>query len=139
MSNSPLVSRFMVTGSRGWRDKDTVKDALLKAHNDFPCEKPIVVHGACENSPDMIADAFALEQGWDVERYPADWHRNGAAAGFMRNQDMVELGATVCLGFALPCRKLNCHRPQPHDTHGAADCMRRAELWGITVRRYIGG
>lgn len=62
-------------------------------------EDTVIVHGACPRGADAMADALAKQWGVAVEAHPADWKQHGRRAGFVRNAEMAELGADVCLAF----------------------------------------
>jgi hypothetical protein len=83
-----------------------------------------------------MADQIARRWGYVVEVHEANWSVNGKAAGFLRNQEMVDAGANICLAFLMPCKRSGCRAPRPHDSHGTADCVKRARAAGIHVREY---
>ena len=112
--------RALVTGSRNWGDRVVLLDALLDLEKRQGSHDLTIVHGACPTGADAIAD-FATYWGWEVERHPADWRKHGKAAGPIRNQEMVDAGADICLAFPLG------------ESRGTRDCMRRAEAAGIPV------
>lgn len=102
--------RILVTGSRTWNDDEAVTQAITRqvvayaeAHPELgggPTDWVTVVHGDCPIGADAIADEFCTRVTyWNVERYPADWRKHGRRAGFVRNAEMVNLGADVCLAF----------------------------------------
>jgi|ERR1022692_1162109 hypothetical protein len=129
--------RILVTGSRDWTYAEAIRFelaglSLLHRGN------VVVVHGACPKGADRIADLVARELGLRVERHPADWTRHGKRAGFVRNAEMVALGASVCLAGILPCTDAKCRRPGPHGSHGASHCAHLAEANGIETRRFNG-
>lgn len=132
--------RILVTGARDWSDDIAVADALIAARDTFARtrdERPTLVHGACPTGADAISVSWAERWGWDVESWPADWTKHGAAAGPRRNAQMVALGADVCLAFIKPCISPRCVGKAPHGTHGTADCAgkaRAAEILVIEVR-----
>lgn len=129
--------RVLVTGSRSWRGHEPVHaalDELLAAHPGM-----VLVHGACAQGVDAIADRWATLRGLPasrVERHPAQWRRYGRSAGLRRNEHMVRLGADVCLAFIGECVKPGCDRPRPHGSHGATHCADLAQAAGIPVRRW---
>jgi hypothetical protein len=90
------LMRILVTGSRDWDDIATVLNALIVASNGQPVT---VVHGACPTGADKIADDLCAAFRVPAERHPADWGKYGKRAGFVRNAEMVALGADVCLAF----------------------------------------
>jgi hypothetical protein len=116
--------RILITGSRHWTDRAPVWYVLQRicAANPGP---HALVHGDCERGIDRLVVGWALDIGCEYdathEPHPADWARNGRAAGPKRNQAMVDLGADICLAWPGPGSK------------GTFDCMRRAAKAGIRV------
>ncbi len=143
--------RVLVTGSRDWPDDFTVDDTLTNVEQQRGERGAafVVVHGACPTGADAYASRWV--EGWfgyplaghpsyvTEEPHPADWSR-GRKAGPERNAAMVALGADLCLAFIGPCTSPRCHRPEPHNSHGATGCADLAEAAGIPTRRiYLDG
>lgn len=124
--------RVLVTGSRDWGDYDRVETALLAVLET----NAILVSGHCPTGADFIAEEFWKSWGAEVELHSADWDKHGKSAGFIRNQEMVDLGADICLAFIGPCTSLRCNRKDKHGSHGTTDTAKRAEKAGIPVKRY---
>lgn len=86
---------LMVTGSRSWTNTFTltkaIRDLYLKwAADASPITAPLLLSGACPRGADAIAEQFWSEANLPIRRMPADWNSNGRAAGFIRNQQMVD-------------------------------------------------
>lgn len=117
------MTRVLVTGSRDWVDFNLIRselEALLEPNNFLT-----VVHGACPTGADACADLWAGQNAWINERHPANWQVHGKRAGFVRNHQMVELGADVCLAFIR------------NGSKGATHTADLAEKAGIPVRRFL--
>lgn len=123
--------RVLVTGSRDWPYPEVIWTELDKVMNQLiqrdPFEQLVVIEGACPKGADLFAYQWvdrARQAGHPVisERYPADWTRHGKAAGFLRNQQMVDKGADLCLAFRFM------------GSNGTRDCMNRATLALIPLR-----
>lgn len=111
--------RIIVTGSRDWNDANMVY-AKLDCHG-----ATLVVEGGCKTGADLHARKWTKERGIVGRTFAADWDQHGLAAGPIRNQEMVDAGADLCLAFF--------QRP---DSKGTSDCVRRAGKVGIPVIRY---
>jgi hypothetical protein len=115
------MKRILITASRDWTEVELMVEAIRSAGPGR------VVHGAARGG-DRLADSIAwrfmqTQPGlWDVEPHGADWDKYGNAAGVLRNQEMVDLGADICLAFPL------------EGSVGTFDCAARASLAGIHVR-----
>lgn len=116
--------RILVTGSRYWLVDDLYEiGAVLLEHGLDGDSSVTLIHGACPRGVDKMADAFAHEFGWTVERHPANWETYGRRAGYVRNAEMVKAGADICLAFIR------------NESKGATMCANLAEEAGIkTVR-----
>jgi hypothetical protein len=84
----------------------------------------VLVSGNCPTGADAIAERFWEANGMPVERHPADWKTFGKAAGPKRNQEMVDLGADVCLAFPMK------------GSRGTMHCMKAAKAAGIPLKIY---
>ena len=71
------------------------------------------------------AAEWARDYGVQAEEHPADWDGYGKSAGFIRNAEMVSLGADLCLAFY----------KQGAGNKGTDHCASLAEKAGIPVRR----
>ena len=138
--------RILVTGSRKWRSRTIIEEALLRATIGVDSAEVTVIHGNNGNADRLAAAAarkygFTLEPhdvNWDVECRPGCGHVQRftplgkpwcPAAGNYRNQEMVDTGADLCLAFF--------NRGQPN--RGTSDCARRADRAGIRVTRFYEG
>ena len=121
------VYRLLVTGSRKLADSDIVWTPLFWIVHRYGYMT--LIHGHCPTGADHFADEWY--ENWEsraghdsdqlalIERYPADWDLHGKAAGPIRNQQMVDLGANACFAFPTP------------ESRGTLDCMARAWVRGI--------
>lgn len=87
--------RILITGSRDWEDRARIETEL----EHYRRVSSILVSGACPTGADRIGEQVWESLGGEVERHPADWKQHGKRAGYVRNAEMVELGARVCLAF----------------------------------------
>lgn len=99
--------RLLVTGSRDWPYKGFLGRVLTQVATAPYRAAPglVLVSGACPTGADMMAERWAEICGWEIERHPADWHGYGKKAGSIRNREMVDLGADVCVAFILNASK----------------------------------
>jgi hypothetical protein len=122
--------RIGVTISRDWDDYEAIVDALMAvthasgnpSGHTISHHKVTLVHGASQMDFAVAGIAFML--GMQLEPHPADWRGRGKAAGFIRNQEMVDGGADVWLAFI------------KNGSPGASHCARAAEAAGIPTKRY---
>lgn len=121
-----MTARILITGSRTLRESDyaTVRDAIAKAAADL--QPPVVVVHGNALGADRLADRASRALGLKVEPHSARWRTEGRAAGPLRNQRMVDLGADICIAFIAVGR----------ENVGTKDCWRRADRAGIPVRVY---
>jgi hypothetical protein len=87
--------RILISGSRDWSDRETIGDALMEWNRP----ENVLVSGACPSGGDALCEEFAEGEGWAIERHPADWKNLGRSAGYIRNAEMVKLGADLALVF----------------------------------------
>lgn len=119
--------RVIITGSRTTTpDDDRFIVRTVRRITDFwACQgRPVIlVDGDCPyGGADLACHQYAQQFPYVTrEAHPAHWHRDGAKAGPLRNQRMVDKGADICLAF-----------PRP-DSKGTWDCIRRAADAGIPV------
>lgn len=117
----PTYQRILVTGSRKWTNPDTITATLDNIPVD-PANPPVLVHGAAEGA-DTIAAEHWKSLGYPTEPHPANWRRYGRKrAGHIRNAQMVNLDADLCLAFI--------HNHSAGTTH----TVELAEAAGIPLR-----
>lgn len=84
-----------IVGSRNFPDPyKAVGDLIGNWEQDY---NPKVISGGAQGV-DTAARAMARQYGLEFEEYAADWAKNGKAAGYLRNDDMVR-AADIVIAF----------------------------------------
>lgn len=89
--------RVLICGSRQWHDRPKIREVLKRLQGEAreAGEEFVVIHGACPDGADLIADQICeselgMTPGVDLIREPAQWKRYQRAAGGVRNQLMLD-------------------------------------------------
>lgn len=116
----------IVTGSRDLTDERKVWAELEDLWIDTV--GPLFVrHGDCPTGADRFAsiwcsDFHGTEAGAFEIPHPADWEKYGNAAGPVRNKEMAQAGADLCLAFPLGVSR------------GTWNCVNECKKAGIPVK-----
>ena len=85
----------MVAGSRDFNDYNLAKIHINACISRIREQYTLVfVSGGCRGA-DMLGERFAKENGFQIERYTADWDTYGKSAGPIRNKQMAEIADYV--------------------------------------------
>lgn len=135
--------RILVTGSREWASYLDVYNAIrLYAAEASKDSDVTIVHGGARGA-DSFAGQVAQDLGMIEEAHPANWDSCGPdcnrshmrtryngelycpRSGFVRNAEMVNLGADICLAFYKGASK------------GTDMCAKLADKAGIKVHKFM--
>ncbi|WP_210594788.1 SLOG family protein [Streptomyces scabiei] len=152
MSDVQALALVLFTGSRHLHDRDAVEAGLMDTWHDatqLGYDGIELMHGACPDGADAIADQWATAHGIPIRRMPADWDHCGPncpprphrrprrprdrlhpgilpdycpGAGPRRNAAMVALHPEYCLAA-----------PVGTGRSGTRNCMRLAAAARIPV------
>lgn len=111
----------LVCGDREWTDKAAIKHVLSQLPVDT-----VILHGGCKGA-DMLAGEVAVELGYDVFMFPANWDKYGLRAGPIRNLQMLDQNPELVIAFHEDLSK----------SKGTAHTVREARKRGMKV--YVKG
>jgi hypothetical protein len=77
--------RVLMCGDRNWTDREVI-EKVIEVY-----QPEIVIEGEARGA-DTISREVAEAKGIKVEKYPADWDKNGKGAGPIRNLQMLVQG-----------------------------------------------
>jgi hypothetical protein len=89
----------LVCGSRDWPVAQLVIDRLDRLDRDG-----LVIISGMARGVDRVAADWARARGVELVEMPAQWDRDGKAAGFRRNQEMIDLAPRLVLAFTTGSR-----------------------------------
>ncbi len=82
--------RVVIAGCRDYNNYDESKNYIDFCLSDFRKENNIIIISGGASGADALGERYALENGFMIERYPADWQKYGRSAGPKRNKQMAE-------------------------------------------------
>lgn len=85
--------RLIVAGGRDFSDTSLlereVSDKIILLSQKYNMIDIVAVSGHCRGT-DMLWEKFANECEFPIKTFPAEWEKDGRAAGPMRNRKMAE-------------------------------------------------
>lgn len=90
--------RVLIYGGRDFVPTDLDYSWLNDMFKDHARGEITVISGEARGA-DTAGRIWATASGHEVERYPADWDTHGKAAGFIRNQQMLDSGVDLAVQF----------------------------------------
>ena len=111
--------RVLVCGGREFNDYGLLADTLVSLIGQYNPEDVTIISGHARGA-DKLGERFANANECKLLIFPADWDKHKKAAGFIRNQQMIDKGKPD-LVVAFPGGR------------GTADMVRRAKKHGIEV------
>lgn len=90
-----MLKRIVVAGSRDYNDYAQAEKFIDLCIKDIPEEyKLVFVSGTCRGA-DKLGERYAINHGYRLECYPAEWDLFGKSAGPVRNYYMAEISDMV--------------------------------------------
>ena len=85
------TKRVVIAGCRDYNNYNEAKTYIAFCLSNIRKENDIVILSGCASGADAIGEQYAKENGFKVEKYPADWDAFGKSAGPKRNKQMAEV------------------------------------------------
>jgi hypothetical protein len=111
--------RLIIAGGRDFDDYSFLRqqvDYFLQNVDD-----EITIVSGMARGADTLGRDYAIERGYHVAEYPADWKHDGRAAGYKRNIKMAE-NADALVAF------------WDGKSHGTKHMIQTAKYYGLPVR-----
>lgn len=81
--------KVIIAGTRSFADYSLLRSACDRYLSQKGQTHDIIIVSGTARGADRLGEQYAKERGYQVQQFPADWEKNGRAAGYMRNADMA--------------------------------------------------
>ena len=85
-----MIIRVVIAGCRDYENYDEAKEYIDFCLSSIRKENKIIIISGCANGADALGERYAAENGFVIEKYPADWEKYGRSAGPKRNKQMAQ-------------------------------------------------
>ena len=85
-----MIKRIVIAGCRDYNNYNEAKKYISYYLNDIRKQNNIVILSGCATGADALGERYAKENGFKVEKYPANWEKYGKYAGPKRNKEMAK-------------------------------------------------
>ena len=90
--------RVIIAGGRDFNDYEMLSETMDLLLSNIVV--PITVVCGMAKGADSLGEQYALERGFQIDRFPAEWDKYGKRAGYIRNEQMAQnADALVALGW----------------------------------------
>ena len=79
--------KVIIAGGRTFNDYDLLCQKCDKA---LSLQSEIEIVSGTANGADKLGERYAIEKGYPIKQFPADWDQFGKGAGYRRNEEMAK-------------------------------------------------
>lgn len=90
-SNKTSTKRVIIAGCRDYNNYIEAKKYIDFCISEIRKTNEIVIVSGGASGADAIGERYAFDNGFKVEKYPANWKKYGKGAGPIRNKQMAEI------------------------------------------------
>ena len=83
--------KVIIAGGRHFNDYELLKEKCEYYLQNKLRESKVVIISGHATGADDLGERYAQERGLYLDAHPADWDKNGRAAGPIRNKEMAEI------------------------------------------------
>jgi len=80
--------KVIIAGGRDFNDYELLKEKCITILSNHAYSQIEIVSGKARGA-DTLGERFAEERGMRIKEFPANWSRDGSAAGPIRNRQMA--------------------------------------------------
>lgn len=91
------VYKVIIAGSRSFNDYPLLKSKVDEFFHRLDRKDIEIVSGTARGA-DKLGERYAVEKGYKLTRFPAEWDKYGKSAGYRRNAEMAKY-ADACIVF----------------------------------------
>ena len=82
--------RVIIAGGRDFNDYPLLKQKCDSFLGNKSKECQVIIVSGTARGADQLGERYAVEKGFPILRFPADWLQYGKAAGPIRNRQMTD-------------------------------------------------
>lgn len=83
--------RVIIAGSRNFNNYELLKKECDAFLSDKKKKYNIIIISGGARGADFSGEKYAQDEGFSLEKFPANWNKFGKSAGFRRNEQMAEV------------------------------------------------
>ncbi len=87
--NKPLF-RLIIAGSRSFSNYTQLRDVCDNLLTNKRETHDIIILSGTAKGTDTLGEKYAIERGYELRRFPAEWARYAQSAGPIRNTQMAQ-------------------------------------------------
>ena len=90
-----MIKRVVIAGCRNYNNYTQARQYIDLCLSNIRKEHDIIIVSGGASGADAMGERYAKENGFKVEKYPADWEKYGKSAGPKRNKQMANVSDYV--------------------------------------------
>lgn len=90
-----MTVRVVIAGCRDYNNYEEAREYIDLCISNIRKENQIIIVSGGAKGADALGERYAGDNGFEIERYPADWDKYGRGAGPRRNKKMAEISDCV--------------------------------------------